>query len=373
MTVSGRLDLDTSTLYMDADAASRPTQRGVSGFAAARLPPVELRAASDLQLVAKSNGGVSTFAEVGNMLVFASARIVAAPGSTMAFATSGNLDFNGSILSPAGTIKLSVQSPAFAHDQGFIQGQHLRLGSTATIDVGGIAVLQPNDAGLLRGTVLNGGSVSLTAQRGSVVTLPGSHIDISGTQAQLDLPVTQPAAGWQRSTIASSAGSLSVTAVESASLLGSIEAHGGQGSTGFAAGGSLQVSLSKQTSGFSVRNGTESSYPTAPRTIRLSAGCTNPGGRQHGSRDSQSTAARQQRLRFAGPDCRRPDRACAGCRRCDGAATGAAVAGAGNHGIRFEPAQCAVHRARVRIDAVARWRGRRPALASCRCRPMRWI
>jgi len=268
LTINDAFNVDTLTRYLDAQGAAQPSQRGLASFSVTRLPPAELRGPTNLQFVART-GNASNLAMIGGLLVDESAAITASADSSLAFATSGNLDFNGSVLAPAGAVKLTVQSPSTTTDPGFVPGQHLQLGSSAAIDVSGTAILQPNDAGLLQGKVLDAGSVELTALRGSVITQPGSRIDISGTQAALDLPVTRPSAGMQRTTIASAAGSLAVLAAESASLLGSIEAYGGRGDTGTAAGGTLQLSLSRQLAG--VATDTTGNYPAAPRTIRLTS------------------------------------------------------------------------------------------------------
>ncbi len=164
-----------------------------------------------------------------------------------------------------------MQTPPLSYDEGYIAGQHLQLGNSAVIDVSGAYIPQPNDAGLLRGNLLAGGTVQLSAQRGSVITQAGSRIDISGTATPLDLPVSKSATGWKRTVVASAAGSLNVNAVESISLLGHIDAYGGRGDTGEAAGGTLQLNLSRQTNGIQLVPGAATNYPSSPRVIQLTS------------------------------------------------------------------------------------------------------
>src|SRR5262249_17621008 len=138
----------------------------------------------------------------------------------------------------------------------------LRLGATAVVDTSGVAVYgKPNDSGFLFGSVLGGGSVSLVANRGSVVTEAGSLIDISRTAAPIDILAAQ-GGGWDRSNVASAAGALTIKARETIALDGALDAHAGKGDTGTASGGSVDIELSR--AGSQVPGA-----PDAPRVIRL--------------------------------------------------------------------------------------------------------
>jgi hypothetical protein len=88
--------------------------------------------------------------------------------------------------------------------------------------------------------------VNLTAQRGSVAVDAGSQISFSGTSATLDL--ADSGGTYTREVVATSAGSLTVAAVESIALLGDLQAQAGTGGTGAASGGSLEVDLARTTS-----------------------------------------------------------------------------------------------------------------------------
>ena len=85
-----------------------------------------------------------------------------------------------------------------------------------------------------------------------MITDAGSLIDFSGTQAPIDLPAAALSPILQQQTVASAAGSLTISARDSISILGNYEGAAGIGTTGIAAGGTLNVAL---LGGDAVSNG----------------------------------------------------------------------------------------------------------------------
>jgi filamentous hemagglutinin family protein len=259
------IDLSTQTLLLDSAASSEPTGSQVLNFSQATLAPAFQRSASSLTLTAIPDNPTS-YAEVGNIDVGAGASVVtSAPKSSLTLSTVGSIEFDGSADLPGGKVALSIATPNSSIDPGFLASQQIELGSSANIDVSGTAVYTPNSAGLLQGTLYAGGTVSLAAARGSIITQAGSSIEFSGTQASFDFPGTDGGAGVSQTTLASAGGSLTVTAPESISLLGSFEGQGGVGTLGAAVGGSLEVALTRQ--GITLPN-----EPPGPRVIEVTSG-----------------------------------------------------------------------------------------------------
>ncbi len=203
--------------------------------------------------------------DVGTLDIATGASILADPDASISLTSQGSLVMDGTLRSSGGNVTLEIASPSSGSDLGFLPNQGLVLGPQALIDVGGTAILQPNTLGLQIGDVLPGGSVSLIANRGTVLTDPGSMIDISGSDAPLEVLDAEVSGGYTHEVVASAAGSLQVSSVESISLLGGLEAQAGSGSSGTAAGGSLAIELEFPPP--LQQQGT--AFPTAPQQIEL--------------------------------------------------------------------------------------------------------
>ena len=182
----------------------------------------------------------------------------------------------GRIVAPGGTVTATIATPASAVDAGYREDVGIEVTDTARFDLAGITLLRPNDAGLLQGDVLAGGSLNLLANRGFVDVARGADIDIRGTSSAIDVPGAGVAGGFQRRQIASAAGSITLRAPESLSFQGTLHAQGGAGDTP-AAGGTATYQLTRQR-GFEPVRLTRETYPTAPRTLLVtgdSAGVTS--------------------------------------------------------------------------------------------------
>jgi filamentous hemagglutinin family protein len=257
------IDLNTETLQLSANASSQPTGTQLLNFAQPTLFPAYQRSTSSLVLTANP-ASPNSFSQVGDILIGSGAGVVGAPNSSLAISGVGSIEFDGSVALPGGSVSMMIATPAAALDPGYVPGQRIELGSTANINVSGTAVYTPNTAGLLQGTLYAGGSVTLDAQRGSVITDAGSSIDFSGTQAPFDFPGSAGSAASSRTTLASAGGSLTVASPESIALLGGFSGAGGVGSQGSAFGGSLSVELLSQ-----IGNGYGQSFPAGPRVIEV--------------------------------------------------------------------------------------------------------
>ncbi|HVN44296.1 MAG TPA: filamentous hemagglutinin family protein [Steroidobacteraceae bacterium] len=264
MDPGSRIDLSTQTLLLNSGFASHPTGEDLLSFAQKTLLPDYQRTASQLSLLALPLQSSST---PGGLSIGTGATITADPNptagrqSSVTLQSTGSLQFDGVINIPAGSVAMSIIAPP--EFNGFIPGLGLEIGPSARIDVAGTSVYQPNQSGLLEGTLLPGGSVSLLAQRGTVVTDLGSLIDFSGTRAEFDVRSTGPISTSTRETVASAGGSLSISASEAISLLGKLAGAAGTGTTGRAPGGSMSVAL---TAPVGVSG---NPFPAAPLVIQL--------------------------------------------------------------------------------------------------------
>ena len=120
-------------------------------------------------------------------------------------------------------------TPPFGTDPGFLAGQGIWLGASATLDVRGQALLVNAPSGLVSGDVLDGGTVSLHADRGFVNLLPGSIIDVSGTAASVDVANRGVVGGVlpARQLVPSNGGAIELQAAEGMQLQGTLKAAPG--------------------------------------------------------------------------------------------------------------------------------------------------
>ena len=202
--------------------------------------------------------------DIGNQ-----AKINADPQAVISLKSDANINIDGTLNAPAGTINLSIVAPPNASsDPGYNPNQAIVLGADAHLTARGAAVMTPNPAGLALGKVLAGGVINFNADRGYIITDSNSSIDVSGISAGLDVINTQ---GIQFQQTPTNAGSLNFTAAEGILLQGGLLAQAGPGITAAgassaAAGGSLSITLNAQNRAepFDVP------FPTGERIINLS-------------------------------------------------------------------------------------------------------
>jgi filamentous hemagglutinin family protein len=271
------INAETSTLALDPNYLALPTGTPISRFTQVNLLPSYDRPVTSLafNVLREADDQVLGNTAFGTLDVQAGASILAGPGGTIALSGEGGVTVAGTLGAPGGKITISIPSPAQADpndssgvtDPGFVPTLGIDVASTATVDVAGTTIMTPNAQGLLSGTVLPGGTVTLAANRGTVTTEAGSLITIQGTSATLDVPISSLVAGDLRETVASVGGALNVSAPESISLLGTLHAQAGVGTSGSAAGGSLEVDLVR--GGGSVVLGTGPGLPAGTLNMDL--------------------------------------------------------------------------------------------------------
>ncbi|MDH4391509.1 MAG: filamentous hemagglutinin N-terminal domain-containing protein, partial [Aquabacterium sp.] len=166
-----------------------------------------------------------------------------APGGHLALRTTGQRG--------AGSLGEAGTDPA-----GFLPDQALWLGADARLSTAGVAVLRPEaradavgasaarcspaDGPRLTGRVLDGGQITLDAQRGYLVAQAGSAITLDGAQARLQVPGQTGAV-----TVASAAGQLTLRSAEGMALEGTVSAAAPRDAAGraLADGGRLTLAL----------------------------------------------------------------------------------------------------------------------------------
>ena len=260
------------SLELQPDYNLRPSGSRMEDF----TRPIKLddlmRQPANLRLTAKDAEN-----RAGDLLIGRGAYIEADPKAKINLTAGHLLDIQGRIKAPGGSITATLDH---GHSFNFNASDSLWLGKQALLDVSGKALTYLDSQRLTQGEVLRGGSVTLNAQFGHVVTEPGSRINISGaTPVRLDI-LNQ--AGGLGQWVGSDAGRLSVIAREGILLEGSITAQPGGASN---RAGALDVVLGlldvddAQNKGFPLGERVLSLGPMGtPQTAGLAPGSIIPAG-----------------------------------------------------------------------------------------------
>jgi filamentous hemagglutinin family protein len=262
------IDLQTRALTVGESSARTDNTANVSGFTSVALPPQWQRTPGSLAFNVAPTG-VDTFGHVGSLNMEAGSSVTAAPGSSISLSSVGGVQLAGAVRTPGGSIAVTVKTPSSVLDDGYHAGLGLEIQSGAILDASGTAVYRPNDAGLLLGTLYDGGSVDLRAERGFAVVDAHATIDVSGASAAFDRHTEN---GYVRETLGSDGGRLSMVAPEAIGLNGTFAAHGGASDRGQASGGELVMRLSRIRDFFTVGDQVNlPTYPTDPRVLRVTS------------------------------------------------------------------------------------------------------
>jgi filamentous hemagglutinin family protein len=163
--------------------------------------------------------------DLGDLRIGVGALIRVDPKAKVTLNAGHRLDIQGRISAPGGGITATLNRVG---GDTFDAASALWLGSQAVLDVAGVSRAQADSKGLIKGEVVNGGSVVLDAQTGFLVSAAGSLIDVSGAApVRLDI---QNESGGLGMMVGSDAGSLSVSAQEGILLDGTLKARSGGGS-----------------------------------------------------------------------------------------------------------------------------------------------
>ncbi|MEQ1592642.1 MAG: filamentous hemagglutinin family protein [Thiobacillaceae bacterium] len=231
-------------------AFSKPTQLVLNAARAVR-PAVSLELAA-------------TSSDYGNLRLGQNAQINLDPLAKLKLTAVRSLDVEGRIDAPGGNVTLELKTPNSSN--GYAADAVIRLGAAASISAQGAVRTYTGSDGRLQGDVSNGGAITLLAHNGYIVAAPGSLLDVSGSQALLDLP-RPDGAGYARTALASSGGSIRLAASEGLFFGGAMKAAGG---SSIAPKGTLSVELDRAD--IPAPDQVAFDYLTAPRSIELYAG-----------------------------------------------------------------------------------------------------
>lgn len=133
--------------------------------------PDDQRSAVDLSLNLLHNPSIHGGYDADRILSIAAGAVIAADaGAEVGLTSDTDIRVDGTIRAPAGKIALALTAPPSAIKAVYNPDQAISLGNTALLDAGGTLVLTANSLGLKLGQVLAGGTVSLTADRGYLLT-----------------------------------------------------------------------------------------------------------------------------------------------------------------------------------------------------------
>ena len=237
--------------------------------------PVDLALATQYVSPSLGNGNTVTaaeFATASNLSLDKGSSIVLDPLAKVSLTSNTSILDDGTIASSDGSVSMTVT--ASLGEVSFIAGHQLWLGPDSVINVSGTVQAVTNDLGQTQGSVLPGGSVTLTADRGAVEALPGSLINVSGTSGTLDIQQVQSngATIFVPTAVASAGGSVSIQAAEAVLLSGTMSAASGSPTT--VANGTFSLVLDGNDryldSDFtSIGSLVGSGYPITPREIQI--------------------------------------------------------------------------------------------------------
>lgn len=192
-----------------------------------RLPDWQ-RGAASLSLAASGRSDAT-----GTLTLSDGAAISADPRASISLKAVDGMDIRGAVRAPGGSINLTLAAGPQAEASA-----PLHLAAGATLDVAGTFIATPSTLGLVQGTLLDGGSVTLTGSNAGVVVDAGARIDLHGVAQTVDVTRTGSAPQGERRTLEGSAGTLAIHTEGVFSLAGTLDARAG-GAT--AAGGSFAL------------------------------------------------------------------------------------------------------------------------------------
>lgn len=214
----------------------------------------------------------TTYAAAGVLNIEKNSAILLDPKASLSLSSDSSILIDGQLSAPAGTI--SIATTTKLPIATFIPSQGIWLENDALVSTAGTALLQTNDLAQQVGSVLNGGAISIAADRGYIITEPGSSLDAAGTAARVTVASNTAVNGLLGSStqlIGSNGGNISLAAAEGMLLNGTVSAPGGR-SPG-AGGGALDITLDGNLHGGEPSGvGGQAIFPFSPRQIVVTAG-----------------------------------------------------------------------------------------------------
>jgi filamentous hemagglutinin len=228
---------------LDGEMKTAPSGTPFQSLAHLERLPDYLRKPVDLNLTSRRGlGGADINA---GLTLSTGAAINADLGATVGLSSDRMLVVEGAVRAPAGKITLSL-TPNSDVDLGLVPDKAIWLGSDALLAAPAAVRSLPDPLGLRQGEVLAGGTVALRAQRGFVVTAPGSLIDAGGTSATFDIARSSASGiSYVPTTVAGSGGTIQIAAPEGMIIAGGMRAQAAD--VAGAAGGTLSIAFGSGT------------------------------------------------------------------------------------------------------------------------------
>ena len=229
------LTLMAQNRFLNANYRYQNGSSSLGGFSRVTSLPENIRKPVSLSLTGKT--GVTL--ESGSQIHVDKSSTVNLTSDNM----GSGLYINGLIDAQGGVINLNLKADnALSYDNS----QAIWLGSQASLNTKGTTLLNPYDVlGWTTGKVINGGNVTINADRGYVILEQGSKIDVSGTSASLKLPVgnaDNSGFHYANQIVGSDAGKINIRSAEGIVLDGKVSAEKGSMSN---RGGDLSLTLDR--------------------------------------------------------------------------------------------------------------------------------
>lgn len=272
-----------AALQLNPDYLRRISGSDVFGFGRLEVLPEDLRPAGSLTLIARGSSlaaddyyGVDSNGqpapdnplEGGGSIVFGQGSVVRmGMGGSVTAVAARLVQVDGTIETPAGQISLtggaSLDSKEFTSPDGlsnwtgaaYDPGAGIRIGATGQLLARGAVKLDPTFDGTRRGTVLDGGTISLRANNGALIIDRGALLDVSGVATDIDLrSMTMYGLKLRSQTIASNGGTIRLASSEGLFVDGTLLGRGGGAGAG-AEGGTLITELRQRDQNAGNRGG----------------------------------------------------------------------------------------------------------------------
>ncbi len=223
--------VEQKNLVLDTAAARQLATGGdISAIASVQRLPDAQRAAASVELNAKGGGP----AGAGVLTLNQGASIETDPRGAITLSGTDGLNIHGRLTAPGGRIGLTLNGPAA------LTATDLHIGATADISVAGTFVPTPNERGLVQGTLLQGGAITVDARRAGLLIDEGARLDVSGLTQTVDVVTGGRTPGTTQQTLEGHAGALTLKSQGATVIDGTLLGHGGSPA---AAGGSFALEL----------------------------------------------------------------------------------------------------------------------------------
>ncbi|MFE0755700.1 filamentous hemagglutinin family protein [Inquilinus sp. NPDC058860] len=220
-----------ASLRLNPDYLWRTGGSDVFGFAGLELLPEELRPAGSLTLIARdSSPTLDTDLADGNVVFGEGSLVRMGLGGSVTAVAARMVRVDGTIETPAGTITLSggVTSDPTGETTAYDPEAGVRIGRTGQLLARGAVKLDPTTDGTRRGTVLDGGTITLVSYNGAVIVENGALLDVSGVSTDIDLrSMTMYGLRLRPQTIASNGGTIRLAGSEGLFVDGTLLGRGG--------------------------------------------------------------------------------------------------------------------------------------------------